>query len=103
VHRIAFTEATGEFPNGVVRHACDNPPCFNPAHLIDGTRRQNTHDSLRRMRQPRAKLDWDLATRIRLEHRLGWSQRELARRYGVSPRLIGRVVRNISWPKEAAP
>lgn len=28
----------------VVRHTCDNPYCFNPSHLIVGTRAENNKD-----------------------------------------------------------
>ena len=101
VHRLAFTEANGREPNGLIRHTCDNPPCFNPNHLIDGTHKDNTHDSLRRMRQPATKLNWTIVTEIRA--RRGVPQRMLASEYGVSQRLIGRILRNQSWPEEAAP
>jgi hypothetical protein len=32
----------------VVRHHCDNPPCFNPEHLIPGTYRENALDAIER-------------------------------------------------------
>lgn len=102
VHRLVFEEATGRPPQGVVRHTCDNPPCFNPAHLIDGTQKQNIHDSLRRGRQPASKLTWEIVAEIR-SRRNEIPQRALAEAYGVSQRLIGRVLRNESWPEEAAP
>ncbi len=28
-----------------VRHTCDNPPCFNPDHLIPGTQGENVRDT----------------------------------------------------------
>jgi hypothetical protein len=46
-HRIALAMSGRDdvllpFPDGaVVMHACDNPPCCNPAHLSLGTRRYN--------------------------------------------------------------
>jgi hypothetical protein len=33
-----------------VRHACDNPPCFNPDHLVPGTTRENVMDSVAKKR-----------------------------------------------------
>jgi hypothetical protein len=41
---IAFYLATGDLPQGEVMHACDNPSCVNPRHLIDGTARDNAYD-----------------------------------------------------------
>lgn len=102
VHRLAFIEDNGREPRGEVRHTCDNPPCFNPAHLIEGTHRQNAHDMLRRLRQPRRKLDWGLAGEIRRLYATGGvSQRQLARDFGVSQRLVCGVVNGKSWPLEA--
>lgn len=46
-HRAAWAAANGgELPPRAleVLHACDNPPCCNPAHLSLGTRKQNTAD-----------------------------------------------------------
>ncbi len=46
-HCVAFEMATGVklFGSGqVVMHACDNPPCCNPAHLSVGTYADNAAD-----------------------------------------------------------
>lgn len=34
----------------VVRHACDNPPCVNPNHLLTGTQADNVRDAIERDR-----------------------------------------------------
>jgi hypothetical protein len=45
-HRIAWELVNGPIPNKLcVLHACDNPPCCNPAHLFLGTRRDNALDA----------------------------------------------------------
>ena len=50
-HRFAYTFAKGPItPSLVVRHACDRPPCCNPAHLEQGTQHQNVHDCIERDR-----------------------------------------------------
>ena len=49
--RASFAIANGEIPAGlIVRHACDNPPCVNPAHLLLGTHQDNSDDKLSRGR-----------------------------------------------------
>jgi hypothetical protein len=47
VHRLAFWLTHGYWPN-ICRHTCDNPPCCNPDHLLDGTHADNTRDALER-------------------------------------------------------
>ena len=42
-HRIAYWEHYGVYVP-LVRHLCDNPACYNPEHLMDGSHRQNILD-----------------------------------------------------------
>ena len=44
VHRVAYEFYHGEAPRGLVLHKCNNPRCFNPAHLYEGTHIQNALD-----------------------------------------------------------
>lgn len=50
--RVAFELAHGRppAPDLLLRHTCDNPPCTNPAHLIEGTMKQNIGDMMERGR-----------------------------------------------------
>lgn len=48
-HRVAFFLTHGRWPT-VGRHTCDNPPCANPGHVIDGTHVDNMQDSISRGR-----------------------------------------------------
>ena len=51
-HRVAYESAHGPVPKGLrVLHACDNPPCCNPAHLFVGTQADNVHDMDRKGRR----------------------------------------------------
>lgn len=51
VHRAAYALQNGEVPAGLlVRHSCDNPPCFNWRHLLTGTVRDNSLDMVERER-----------------------------------------------------
>ena len=52
-HRSAYEQLIDPIPDGmVVRHACDNPPCVNPRHLVAGTKRDNSRDMIERGRHP---------------------------------------------------
>lgn len=52
VHVLAFklwrTEEYNDDLN--VLHHCDNPPCFNPDHLWQGTQKDNTLDAMKKGR-----------------------------------------------------
>lgn len=48
-HRVSFFLANGYWP-GICRHTCDNPPCVNPNHLVDGTQVDNMFDMYDRER-----------------------------------------------------
>ena len=48
-HRVAWELTNGPIPDGLeVLHACDNPPCCNPAHLSVGTHAENVADAKRK-------------------------------------------------------
>ena len=47
--RYSFFLHYGFYPP-VVRHTCDNPPCVNPSHLLEGTPALNAQDMMARGR-----------------------------------------------------
>lgn len=46
---MVFEAVYGWLPE-VVLHRCDNPPCYNPAHLLPGTQADNMRDMARKGR-----------------------------------------------------
>lgn len=53
-HRLMWTMIHGPIPACLfVCHACDNPPCCNPAHLFLGTHADNVADRDQKGRQAR--------------------------------------------------
>lgn len=50
-HRYSYYIHCGDLIDGeVVRHSCDNPPCVNPKHLIQGSQNENMQDAIQRNR-----------------------------------------------------
>lgn len=103
IHRLSYEYYVGEIPEGMlVCHQCDNPPCFNPAHLFVGTESDNAMDSARKLRHhigeknPKAKLtDKKVVEIINLgkEKEVVW----LAKKYGVDRDTIDSILSGRTW------
>lgn len=98
-HNIAIESIDGL----LVRHDCDNPSCVNPEHLSLGNHKDNTADRIKRNRSYHpsgeknigSKLSEEQIAEIRAIHiprKKGFSTSCLAKKYGVSPSWIGRVI-----------
>lgn len=58
VHRLAFKLLGNKLTKrDVLRHTCDNESCWNPAHLIPGSHKENIHDQKRNGRKINCKPD----------------------------------------------
>lgn len=121
-HRAAFILEFGMIPDGHhVCHKCDNPACFNPAHLFSGTPKDNLSDMARKGRSnagkrfPRGDSHW---SKLRGEEVRGSANgnsklkdsdvlairaskekgARLAERYGVSQSTISGLRKGKGWP-----
>lgn len=109
-HRVSYSLHVGPIPAGmVVRHACDNPSCVDPMHLLLGTQLQNVEDMLQRGRatrlkgehNPGAQLTAQQVAQIRARHQPRHpthSGHALALEFGVSESTISLVVRGRRHP-----
>lgn len=105
LHLIAFEEANGPIPEGmVVRHKCNNPACYNPEHLELGTRADNNHDrdvrgrTAKGVRHGSSKLTPEIIQEAKLLYAGGgWTHRSLGKKYGVGHRTIARAIGGKTW------
>ena len=105
VHVLSCERHHGPKPDGhQVRHSCRNRHCFNPRHVRWGTHTENMRDKRRDgthgsgERNGRAILTEVAVAEIRRVYQTGSvSHQQLADRYGVSKRAIGRVLNHRTW------
>jgi len=100
-HRVAWFYEHKSYPTGVLRHTCDNPPCVNPAHLLDGTQQDNMDDMKAKGRgkapkgenNGQSKLTNAQVIELRKEHILTKiSAAEMARRLGMTQGCVYRML-----------
>ena len=109
-HRASWLLHNGELPPHPMKlcHKCDTPACVNPEHLFIGTQAENVADMIAKGRDRRtpskgskngaAKLDEEKVWAIRQMLRLKmYSEREIARSYGISYMAMNRIARWESW------
>lgn len=118
-HRLAFKLVNGRIYRSLqVIHSCDNPPCFNPKHISQGTQKDNVRDMWARNRRgdvqyakgPRgpnpgitgekhgnAKLTNEIALSIRARYAAGETQPAIAADLDIHNTTVSRVVNRLSW------
>ncbi len=101
--RVMFKCLYGYYPECVC-HTCDNPKCIRPSHLFGGTGKENMRDKLAKGRHGRSKgdsspkkLNEESVRAIRKDFESGSTKQGLARKYGVSRRMIRLVVIRAAW------
>lgn len=106
-HRLSWEIANGPIPAGmVICHACDNPPCINPAHLFIGSRSDNQNDMYKKSRwawnkalrtgaaNHQAKLNDGKALAIFNDQR---TQEQIAKEYGIAQTTVSKIKNRQSW------
>lgn len=108
-HRVSYELHKGPIPNGMfVCHHCDVPSCINPDHLFLGTPRDNMMDMIRKGRNGKlitekgedhhnAKLKNADIPVIRELHKSGMTQVAIGKIYGVSNKVIHKIVSGEKW------
>lgn len=97
-HRLAYEDINGKIPAGIViRHACDNPACVNPRHLLAGTQRDNSWDACARDRFPHRRLTIAQVIRIRLAYVSGVPIARVLDDFGITLANYSELVSGTSW------
>lgn len=105
VHRLAFKITHGRWPMPKGLHRCDNPPCFNPRHIFEGTQIDNIADMVAkgRARAPIGTEQWcarftdDDIREIRRLYSSGITQVQIAKDYGTYQPNISAIVLGKAW------
>lgn len=104
-HRASWRIFKGDIPPGMhVLHRCDNRCCVNPDHLFLGTHKDNMDDMTRKGRRVRGELNGPSKLREeevivirRLSASYSWSERKIARQFGVSRSCINGITSGRKW------
>ena len=108
-HRMAWEINNGPISKGkgyhgtCVLHYYDKPGCVNPTHLFLGTHVDNMHDMTRKERQAhgeaqgQSRLTEQDIHEIRRSLEIGYSQKAIAHRHGVSRRTIYDIDNGYTW------
>lgn len=105
-HRFSYQLVHGAISDDViVRHRCDNEPCINPRHLVEGTPADNTRDKFERGRgpdrkgekHPLARLTEADIREIRRLRSMGITEMVVARHFNVSRGHVYRIISGKNW------
>ena len=102
-HRYAYEACVGPIPAGMhILHACDNPPCVNPAHLFLGTHAENMADmkAKGRGRSGNTRLTDDQVAEIKRRRAAGERCASIAPDFGISSAYVGQLANGV-WRERA--
>ena len=96
-HRLFYRYFIKELSiDAVVRHACDNPACCNPLHLLSGTQADNIADMMIRNRRVQGNSPFKLTKEQRLKiyelRKQGYSYPKIATIVGCSIASVHRYL-----------
>lgn len=103
-HRISFFLATGTWPVLYVCHECDWPLCCNPAHLFEGTAKDNYDNAATKGRETRgervgtSKLTEAQVLEIRRLRAMGIKQSVIAEQFNIDRSHVSLITgKRKSW------
>ena len=104
-HRVAFYLHNNRWPSDLCCHHCDNPICVNPAHLYDGTAKDNALDMVKRGRIRRTvgeahaqtKFSDSEALEILAAHEARFLQKDIAKAYDVDQTTVSLICIGKHW------
>ena len=102
-HRLAYEMFKSPIPEGLcVMHRCDKPLCVNPAHLVLGTKADNSQDMLRKGRQGRTepKLSYDDVRQIRRMLAAGSTKSEVSERFDICRSTVQDIESGACWNEQ---
>ena len=107
-HRFSYILAYGSIPNDkpIIMHACNNPSCVNPKHLVAGTQKDNIQQMYDENRDnlPRGENQYNSKKKlkeieeIRKKYSTGkYTYITLSKEHNISTAQIKRIVNNRQW------
>ena len=104
VHRVAYELEFGLIPDGMsILHSCDNPPCFEVAHLRPGTLAENNREMAERGRASRgeshhsATITVETVREIKERIERGDSLKGISRALSVKYQTILNIKHGSAW------
>lgn len=106
IHRFILEMKSGNLldTNILTRHTCNNPPCCNPDHLLEGTSQDNVNDRVNSGRSNCSKGETQWRSKLKNEqvieiYKLKGTcpSRILGEKFGVSRTCILKIQNGINW------